>query len=321
MDDIDTAGTLASGLLAMQTLAAHRPAGSFPLRRRLESGRRESGLSDRQQCRRRLRVAQLRAVRAERRRSATSPRAAQRSVDWLLGQQLTGGPISGLLTGGWGTIVRSCAEPERTAALGVHRTQSGCLASVFRSPQRCSTAPSCAAAADTLRQAILDVLWDPAKDGFSQGMRPEGRDTVEPLDVNSWGCDLPQCGGPNGPGRRFAESRHRGSRSRTEARRASSRSRRNPRCRTGRARSGSRVRSGWPLRRLGTVTLAGYAATMAGLVSSQRADGSMPMASTPDPDRELTTASAMAATTWFILAANPGHPASLWAPHLGGTGS
>jgi hypothetical protein len=38
------------------------------------------------------------------------------------------------------------------------------------------------------------------------------------------------------------------------------------------------------------------------------------MATTPDPDRELTTASAMAATTWFILAANPDHPASLWAP-------
>jgi hypothetical protein len=36
----------------------------------------------------------------------------------------------------------------------------------------------CATAADTLRQAILTVLWDPAKAGFSQGMRPEGRDTV-----------------------------------------------------------------------------------------------------------------------------------------------
>jgi hypothetical protein len=58
----------------------------------------------------------------------------------------------------------------------------------------------------------------------------------------------------------------------------------------------------------------GYAATMSGLLSAQRADGSMPMATTPDPDRELTTASAMAATTWLILAANPDHPASLWAP-------
>ena len=63
---------------------------------------------------------------------------------------------------------------------------------------------------------------------------------------------------------------------------------------------------------------AGYATTMTGLASAQRVDGSMPMATTPDADRELTTASAMAATSWFILAANPDHPDSLWAPRAVG---
>jgi hypothetical protein len=51
---------------------------------------------------------------------------------------------------------------------------------------------------------------------------------------------------------------------------------------------------------------------MAGLVAAQRPDGSMPMASSVDVDRELSTASSVAATTWFILASRPHHADSLW---------
>jgi hypothetical protein len=57
---------------------------------------------------------------------------------------------------------------------------------------------------------------------------------------------------------------------------------------------------------------AGYADTMAGLVAAQRPDGSMPMASSVDVDRELSTASSVTATTWFILASRPHHADSLW---------
>jgi hypothetical protein len=59
--------------------------------------------------------------------------------------------------------------------------------------------------------------------------------------------------------------------------------------------------------------LTGYVQTMSALAVAQRPDGSMPMASSPDSARELTTDSALAATTWFILASRPDHPDSLWA--------
>ena len=112
--------------------------------------------------------------------------AAQRGVDWLLRQQLTDGPMSGLLTGGWGTISGGAVHPDERLpwASTEHNLDAWQALSLAATVLDCTR---CATAADTLRQAILAVLWDPAKNGFSQGMRPEGRDTVEPLDVNSWG--------------------------------------------------------------------------------------------------------------------------------------
>ena len=319
MNDIDTAGTLASGLLTMQTAtgaqaggfisvaAQTNPAAGSPVYLTGNNAVAAYAL---------LSYVRFAPNDAE---TATVRSAAQRGVDWLLGQQLTDGPMSGLLTGGWGSISGGALNPNERLpwASTEHNLDAWQALSLAATVLDCTR---CATAADTLRQAILDLLWDPAKDGFSQGMRPEGRDTVEPLDVNSWGSiflnaanrtDLatislnrvtafavadqgatgflafaPQPSVPNPLSTVWFE----GSFGVALAQ----------------ARHGDTV---------------GYAATMAGLVSSQRADGSMPMASTPDPDRELTTASAMAATTWFILAANPGHLASLWAPHSGGTGS
>ena len=56
----------------------------------------------------------------------------------------------------------------------------------------------------------------------------------------------------------------------------------------------------------------GHSATMAALAAGQRPDGSFPMATTADPDRELTTESSVAATTWFLLAGAPAGADGLW---------
>ncbi len=314
-DDMEAAGTLAAGLLRMQTAdgaqaggfisvaAQANPAAGSPVYR---TGNTAVATYALLRYLRHANGAEAAAVRA----------AAQGAIDWLLRQQLTDGPMSGLLTGGWGTISGGAAHPDErlTWAATEHNLDAWQALSLAAVELDC---PRCAAAADTLRQAILTVLWDPATSGFSQGMRPEGRDTVEPLDVNSWGSI-------------FLDAAHRPdlaaiSLNRTAAFAVVDQGAAGFLAFTPQPSVPNPVSSVWfegsfgvALAQARHADAAGYAATMSGLASAQRADGSMPMATSPDPDQELTTASAMAATTWFILAANPDHPDSLWAPPAAG---
>ena len=220
--------------------------------------------------------------------------------------------MSGLLTGGWGTISGGAVHPDERLpwASTEHNLDAWQALSLAATVLDCTR---CAIAAETLRQAILAVLWDPAKNGFSQGMRPEGRDTVEPLDVNSWGSIfLTAVSRPD----LAAMSLQRSTAFAVADRGAVGFLAFAPQ-----PTVPNPVSSVWFEGSFGVALAqarhgdaAGYATTMTGLASAQRTDGSMPMATTADPGRELTTASAMAATTWFILAANPDHPDSLWAP-------
>jgi hypothetical protein len=312
LDDMDTAGTLAGGLLTMQAstgaqaggfisvAAQTNPAAGQPVY--LTGNNAIAAYALLSYLRRAPDSAQAAAVRV----------AAQRSVDWLLRQQLTTGPMSGLLTGGWGTTSGGVTRPDERLpwASTEHNLDAWQALSLAKTVLDCAP---CDAAAETLRQAVLNVLWDPAKAGFSQGMRPEGRDTVEPLDVNSWGSIF-----LNAAGRPDLAALSLG---RTTAFTVTDDGAAGFLAFAPQPSVPNPVPSVWFEGSFG-VALAqarhgdttGYVATMSGLRAAQRADGSMPMATTPDPDRELTTASAMAATTWFILAANPDHPDSLWAP-------
>ena len=312
MNDFDSAGALAAGLLSMQTAAGAQaggfitvaaqtnPAAGSPIYRTGNTAVAAYAL-----------ISYVRFAPVDAQTEAVRV-AAQLGVDWLLDQQLTDGPMSGLLTGGWGTTHDGALHPNERLpwASTEHNLDAWQALSLAATVLSCTR---CAAAADTLRQAILTVLWDPAKAGFSQGMRPEGRDTVEPLDVNSWGSIF--LNAVNRPD--LAAT----SLSRSTAFAVADQGAAGFLAFAPQPSMPNPVSSVWlegsfgvalaQARRGDTVR---YAATMAGLIPAQRADGSLPMATTPDPDRELTTASAMAATTWFILAANPDHQASLWAP-------
>jgi hypothetical protein len=317
MNDFTTAGRLASGLLQLQTTngaqaggfisvaAQTNPAAGSPIYLTGNNAVADYAL-----------LSYLRHAPAGADAGAVRD-AAQRGVDWLLRQQLTGGPMSGLLTGGWGTTSGGAVHPDDRLpwASTEHNLDAWQALSLAATVLDCTR---CATAADTLRQAILVVLWDPTKNGFSQGMRPEGRDTVEPLDVNSWGSIfLDAAARPD-----LAAI----SLSRTAAFVVSDRGATGFLAFAPQPAVPNPMSSVWfegsfgvALGRARHGDTAGYAATMSGLASAQRADGSMPMATTPDPDRELTTASAMAATSWFILAANPNHPASLWSLQADGS--
>lgn len=313
-DDIATAGTLASGLLAMQTVtgaqaggfissaAQTNPAAGSPIYR---TGINAVAVYALLSYLRHADGAEHAAVRA----------AAQAGTDWLLRQQVTSGPMTGLLTAGRGTDPPGVVHPEDRLpwASTEHNLDAWQALSLAAREVDCTR---CGAAAASLRQSILAVLWDPAKSGFSQGMRPEGRDTVEPLDVNSWGSIF--LNAANRPDLAAI------SLSRTPAFAVADRGAAGFLAFAPQPAVPNPVRSVWFEGSFGVALAqarhgdtAGYALTMSGLAPAQRADGSIPMATTPD--RDLTTASAMADTTWFILAAKPDHPDSLWAQAAGGS--
>ncbi len=312
MNDVGTAETLVAGLLAMQTAAGAQAGGFISVAAQTNpTAGSPVYLTGNNAVAAYALLSYLRHVPNGSAAAAVRERAEQ-GIDWLLRQQVTDGPMSGLLTGGWGTNSGGSTHPaERLSwASTEHNLDAWQALSLAASVLDCIR---CATAADTLRQAILTVLWDPTRGGFSQGMRPEGRDTVEPLDVNSWGSIF--LNAANRPDLAAL------SLNRTSAFAVADQNAAGYLAFAPQPAVPNPLSTVWFEGSFG-VALAqarhgdavGYAATMIGLASAQRADGSMPMATTPDPDRELTTASAMAATTWFILAANPDHPASLWAP-------
>ena len=109
--------------------------------------------------------------------------AADQAADWLLRQQLSTGPMAGLLTGGWDQagVEGGTRLPFASTEHNLDAWHALSRAGEVLNCQRCT------AAANTLHDAILAILWDSSGGGFLQGMQPDGPDRVEPLDVNSWG--------------------------------------------------------------------------------------------------------------------------------------
>ena len=314
MDDLPTARVLAAGLMSLQTTSGPQ-AGGF-----ISSSRQSNPAAGEQIYRTGNTAVALYSLLSYLSRSAPSdPRApalrtaAERAADWLLRQQLTAGPMSQLLTGGSGGIGTvpagnglqrlSFASTEHNVDAWQALTLAGRLLGCRR----------CADAADRLRGAILAVLWDSDATRFSQGMRPEGRDRVDPLDVNSWGSIFLDA-----VGRSQQATLSLGHTAAFEVRDGPTIGylafRPQP-------AMPDPVPSVWFEGSFG-VALAqarhgdtvGYRTTMSGLRPAQRPDGSFPVATSADAAYELSTASAVAPTAWFILASRPNHPNSLWGP-------
>lgn len=311
MDDLATALSLARGLIAMQTTVGEQvggfistapqsnPAGGDPIYRTGNTAVALYAL-----------LSYLRAGQPSGPDRAAVEGAAERAADWLLRQKLATGPMAHLLTGGWERSGPTPTDPpERLLFASTEHNldawQALSLAGRVLNCQRCADG------ADSLLTAIMTVLWDPGGTGFSQGMRPEGRDTVDPLDVNSWGAIFLDAVGRSELA--TAALRH------TDAFRVTDASisgylafRPQPSIphpvpsvwlegsfgvAMGYARNGDRAR---------------YGNTLAALRPAQRPDGSFPIATSTDTARDFSRVSGVAPTSWFVLASRPDHPNSLW---------
>lgn len=312
VDDLPTARALAEGLLTLQTrsgpqaggfistAAQGNPAAGEPIYRTGNTAIALYAL-----------LSYLRRIEQSDPAASAIRSAAELAVDWLLAQQLNSGPMSGLLTGGWGQLGPSGAEPNVRMPFASTEHNLDAWHALSRAGRTLNCA-RCTDAADSLRTAILGTLWDPSRAAFTQGMRPEGRDTVDPLDVNSWGSIF--LAGVGQPAEAAA------SLNRTSAFSVADGGVQGYLAFRAQQAIPNPVPTVWFEGSFGVALgharngdTAGSDAVLAGLIAAQRLNGSFPMASSPDAAREFSTASSMAATTWFILASRPQHPDSLWA--------
>lgn len=237
--------------------------------------------------------------------------AADRATRWLLRQQVTSGEMAGLLTGGWGAWDTS-GELDPAARIDWASTEHNLDAwHALRRAAVVLPRPGCAEAAATVDAATRRLLWMPVENRFAQGWNESGLDRTDPLDVHSWGAIfLAATGRAADAGATLAQ------------------------CRgfavTDAGVSGYLafrpqpavpflVRAVWLEGSFGVALAysrlgrdADCSALLGSLLPAQRPDGSFPAATSPAPAQDLTTASSVAATTWFVLAARPNHPDSIW---------
>lgn len=114
--------------------------------------------------------------------------AATRGVDWLIDQQVPGGAMAGLLTGGYGSH-RNDGSFDPATVIGWVSTEHN-LDAWHTLHLAASALDDTAAgrAADRLATAIVTRLWDPDLGHFLQGLQPDGPDSTAVLDVDSWGA-------------------------------------------------------------------------------------------------------------------------------------
>jgi hypothetical protein len=312
MDDLPTARLLAQGLLTLQTTSGPQ-AGGF-----ISAAPQSNPAAGQRVFRTGNTAVALYALLSYLRSDQQSDpehgglmSAAQQAADWLLRQQVISGPMSGLLTGGWGEAGSSLQDPlpRLPFASTEHNLDAWQALSLAGRVLACQR---CAATADALHDAIGSILWDPNAAHFSQGMQPGGRDSVDALDVNSWGSifldgtgqhDLAALSMTHTSAFAVSDSPISG-------------------FLAFRPQSGipTPVPAVWFEGSFG-VALAqarhgddlAHDNTMAALEPAQRNDGSFPIATSPDSARDLITASGIASTAWFILASRPNHPNAIWA--------
>ncbi|WP_130011209.1 hypothetical protein [Serinicoccus sediminis] len=112
------------------------------------------------------------------------------AVAWLMHQQVTEGPMAGLVTAGHGQdgpggFDAAVALPWASTEHNLDAWHTLDLAATTLSGD---SGVSAGQAADRLEAAIADLLWDPVAGGFLQGRSPSGPDPTRALDVDSWGA-------------------------------------------------------------------------------------------------------------------------------------
>lgn len=224
--------------------------------------------------------------------------AAAKGVTWLLARQVPSGPTVGHVTGGQGAYSNGTFDPG--VVLPWASTEHNLDAwhtlrlaeSVFDS---ISAAQAAGQAADLLEAAIMSRLWVPATGRFLQGWQPDGADTTRVLDVHSWGVLFLHKTG------RSAHT----TAALTEIQAYAA----TDQAITG---YGPRLPATSPVvwfEGSAGVALAqhrvganGAAGTLDALAGGQLPSGAFPEATRVDNQMDMTTAPAVAATTWMLLA-------------------
>lgn len=234
--------------------------------------------------------------------------AATRGVEWLLAQQLSGGIMDGLVTGGRGSL-RPDGSFDPSITLAWASTEHNLDAwHTLRLAATVLDLDAAEQAATRLEGAILTRLWDPAARRFHQGWQPDGADPTPMLDLNSWGAIFLQRTGRSDMAAESLAHAHDFAVTDSAV--------------TGYAPRlpGSSTAPVWfegsagvalAQDRLGLAS--GAAATLAALATGQLTTGAWPEATRVDGGMDMTKDPAVAATAWILLArqALAGHP-TIW---------
>ncbi len=166
-------------------------------------------------------------------------------------------------------------------------------------------------AASVLARSIMDRLWNPTAGRFRRGLSADGPDETDALDVNSWGTLFLR-----GIGRMDLAAQslaHTAAFASSDAGTVGFRSyypqQIFPVAPHNVWVEGS---AGVALAQQRSGDAAASDTTLSNLMPLQRSDGSMPYATTVDGPTSMTTESAVAAASWFILASVAATGPSIW---------
>ncbi|MHA3703287.1 hypothetical protein ACXR2U_14000 [Jatrophihabitans sp. YIM 134969] len=166
-------------------------------------------------------------------------------------------------------------------------------------------------AANTLATAIVAKLWDASAGHFRRGLSSDGPDDTDALDVSSWGTvflraigrsDLAAQSLAHTAAFASVDDGHSGYRS-YHPQPVFPDAPDNVWVEGSAGVALAQTRSGSP---------SAAAATLSDLLPLQRPDGSFPYATTADDATSMTTQSAVAAATWFVLASLAPTGSSIW---------
>lgn len=111
-------------------------------------------------------------------------------LTWMMAQRQTSGNRSGLFLGGIGTYVSDGGggqifQQDDNITWAATEHQIDCYFALKLAGKLLGGSHS--SAADALASNMMSKLWNTELGRFNQGLRPDGADTADPLDVHSWG--------------------------------------------------------------------------------------------------------------------------------------